>query len=241
MIGTAKGGLGLWDDLALDGITVPDLQRGSILIVQARVHGARGQRAALEQVLSDAEELDDVSNQEFAAAATVARAIALRALGDDRAALDAALPVAVDATVVNEDRCEAYVEAGLAALALGDEATVERLIAFVDELTPALRSPLMRAGAARFAGLLAQRRGNTATADERLFAAARELREIEGPYVLGQLLVERAELLASARRDDAAAPLVAEAIAIFERLRATPWLERARAVSRAELPVGPVG
>ena len=168
MIATAKAGLGLWDDLALDGITVPDLQRGSILILQARVHGARGQRAALEQVLSDAEELDDVSNQEFAAAATVARAIALRALGDNRAALDAALPVAVDTAVVNEDRREAYVEAGLAALALGDEATVERLIVFVGELTPALRSPLMRAGAARFAGLLAQRRGDTATADERL-------------------------------------------------------------------------
>jgi hypothetical protein len=46
---------------------------------------------------------------------------------------------------------------------------------------------------------------------------------------------------ASAGRDGDAAPLVAEATAIFERLRATPWLERARAVSRAELPVEPVG
>jgi hypothetical protein len=241
MIATANVGLGLWDDVALDRITVPGLQGGSVLILQARMQAARGQRAGLEQVLSESEEFDDVSNQEFAAAATVARAIALRALGDDRAALEAALPVAIDATVVNEDRREAYIEAGLAALALGDETTVERLIAFVDELTPARRSPLTRAGAARFSGLLAQRRGDTAAADERLFAATRELREIEAPYVLGQVLVERAELLAAVGREADAAALVAEATAIFERLRATPWLERARAVGRAELPAGPVG
>ena len=123
MIATAKVGLGLWDDVALDRIPVRGIQRGSVLILQARVSAARGQRAALEQVLAESEELDDVSNQEFAAAATVAGAIALRALGDDGAALDAALPVAIDETVVNEDRREAYVEAGLAALALGDEAT----------------------------------------------------------------------------------------------------------------------
>ena len=231
MIATAKVGLGLWDDLALDRLTVHDLQRGSVLILEARVQAARGQRAALKQVLSEADELHDVSTQEFAAATTVAKAIALRALGDNRAARDVALPVAVDAAVVNEDRREAYIEAGLAALALGDEATIERLIAFVDELTPARRSPLMRAGAARFAGLLAQRRGNLPAADERLLVAIGELREIEVPFVLGQVLVERAELLLSAGREAEATPLVAEASAIFEHLRATPWLDRARALT----------
>jgi hypothetical protein len=108
---------------------------------------------------------------------------------------------------------------------------VERMITFVDELTPARRSPVLRAGAVRFAGLLARRRGDMAAADQRLFAATRELREIEAPYLLAQVLVERAELLASAGRADDAAPLVAEATAIFERLRATPWLERTRAVT----------
>ena len=235
MIATAKVGLGLWDDLALDRLMVHDLQRGSVLLLEARVQAARGQRAVLEHVLSEAEGLDHVSNQEFASAATVAKAIALRALGDDRAALDAALPVAIDETVVNEDRREAYIEAGLAALALGDEATIERLIAFVDELTPARRSPLLRAGAARFAGQLAQRRGDLSAADEHLFTAIGELREVEAPFVLGQVLVERAELLSGGGREAEAeaAPLVAEASAIFEHLRATRWLERVRAVTAA--------
>jgi len=117
---------------------------------------------------------------------------------------------------------------------------VERLIVFVDELTPARRSPVLRAGAARFAGLLALQRGEAKAADERLLSALRELREIEAPYLLGQVLVERAELLASVGRDDDAAPLVAEATAIFERLRATPWLERARAVT-AHVATDPAG
>ncbi len=93
-----------------------------------------------------------------------------------------------------------------------------------------MRSPLLRAAAARFAGLLAQRRGDLAVAEERLLAATRELREIEAPFVLGQVLLEHAELLQACGRGDEAAPLKAEATEIFERLRATPWLQRAQAV-----------
>jgi hypothetical protein len=91
-----------------------------------------------------------------------------------------------------------------------------------------MRSPLLHAGAARFAGLLAQRRGDLDTADERLAAATRELRAIEAPFVLGQLLVEHAEVLYAAGQEDEAVPLKSEAIGIFERLRATPWLRRAQ-------------
>jgi tetratricopeptide (TPR) repeat protein len=233
MVAAARVGLGRWDELDLDAMQVDDLLRASVLILRARVHAARGQRAPLERILAELDELGDVSNLEFAATPAVARTIALRALGEDQAALDAALPVALDVRAVNEDRREAYIEAGLAALALGDEATLERLIAFVDELTPARRSPLMRAGAARFAGLLAQRRGDLTAADERLFAAIRELREIEAPFVLAQVLVEHAEVLARAGRVDEAALAVVEASTILERLRAAPWLERARAVTAA--------
>ena len=60
---------------------------------------------------------------------------------------------------------EAYLEAGLAALELGDEKTIEELIRFVAELPPALRTPLLRSTSARFEGLLASRRGDVKTAD----------------------------------------------------------------------------
>ena len=97
------------------------------------------------------------------------------------------------------------------------------------ELPPSMRSPLLRASAARFSGLLAQRRGDPRAAEERLVTAERELREIGAAFFLAQVLVEQAELLRCADRDDDAAPLLAEATATFERLGAAPWLQRARA------------
>ena len=48
--------------------------------------------------------------------------------------------------------------------------------------------------------------------------------------MLAQVLLEHAELLHAYGRDTDAAPLKAEAIVIFERLRAAPWLQRAQAV-----------
>lgn len=171
------------------------------------------------------------SNIEFAAGPTVAQAIALRALGRDTEALRAALPVATGPPeITNEDRREAYLEAGLAAVALDDEAAVKRLIAFVADLPPVMRSPLLRAGAERFAGLLAKRQDDTKTAEEHLEAATRALRAIDAPFVLAQVLLENAELLHADGRDEAAAPLLSEATEIFTRLRATPYLQRAQAI-----------
>ena len=160
---------------------------------------------------------------------TVAQAIALRALGRDSEALQAALPIATGPPeIVNEDRREAYVEAGLAALTLGDVATVKRLIEFVADLPPGLRSPLLRAGASRFAGLLAARQGDAKTAYEHLDKATRELREIDAPFVLAQVLLEHAEQLHAETRDDRRRAAAHRSDQILTRLRATPYLERAQ-------------
>ncbi len=234
MIAAADVGLGRWDEaLALAGgfDTAAGLARMAYLPLLARIQAARGDGQALQRTLALAVAAEGSRNIEYAPTASVARAIALNAAGNHREALDAALPIALPGTpAANEDRREAYAEAANAALALDDQATVERLILSVADVSPALRSPLLRAGAARLAGLLAQRRGDLDTADERLAAATRELRAIEAPFVLGQVLVEHAEVLYAAGREDEAAPLKVEAIPIFERLRATPWLRRARAL-----------
>jgi hypothetical protein len=71
------------------------------------------------------------------------------------------------------------------------------------------------------------------SADERLATAARELEEIEAPFNVAQILLDHAELLSGERREDEAAPLLAQARAIFERLGARPWLERADALQPA--------
>ena len=95
-----------------------------------------------------------------------------------------------------------------------------------------MRSPLLRAGAARFAGLLAARHGDTKTADGHLDRASSELRAIDAPFVLAQVLLEHAELLHADRQDAEAVPLLAEATEIFTRLRATPYVERAQTLHR---------
>ncbi len=232
MITAADVGLGRWDEalaLAAGFDTASGLARMAYLPLLARIQAARGDAEALQHTLALAVAAEGSTNIEFGPTASVARAIALNAACNHREALDAALPIALSrAGVANEDRREAYAEAGSAALALDDQATVERLIQSVADLSPALRSPLLRAGAARLAGLLAQRRGDLDGADERLAAAARELRAIEAPFVLGQVLVEHAEVLYAAGHEDEAAPLKSEAIGILERLRATPWLHRAQ-------------
>ncbi|HEX8976809.1 MAG TPA: adenylate/guanylate cyclase domain-containing protein [Solirubrobacteraceae bacterium] len=235
-IATAKVAMGDWDRLpeltdggllALTGIT-----RIGYLPALARVNAARGDIDALEQILTLAGEHAGTSNLEYAATPAVASAIALRALGRDAEALQTALPIATGPPeILNEDRREAYLEAGLAAAALGDDATLERLIAFVADLPPVMRTPLLRAGALRFAGLLAERQNDPGTAAEHLEEATRALRAINAPFVLAQVLLEHAELLHTDGRDEAAAPLLAEATEIFTRLSATPYLQRAQAIA----------
>ena len=237
-IAIANVAMGRWDGLPelRDGENLPwtGLELRAYLLALARVQAARGDIEGLQRVLGLASELGDSSNVEYAASPAVARAIALRALGRDSEALQAALPIAVGPPqIVNELRREAYVEAGLAALALGDEPAVRRLIEFVADLPPAMRSPLLRAGAARFAGLLAARHGYTKTADEHLCRASSELQAIDAPFVLAQVLLEHAELLNGDGRNDEAATLLGEATEIFTQLHATPYLDRAE---KAPLP-----
>ena len=240
-ITTARVAMGEWNGL-------PELTDGGLLALSgitqigylpalARVHAARGETGELEQILTLSSEHAGSSNLEYAAGPAVASAITLRALGRDADALQTALPIATGPPeILNEDRGEAYVEAGLAALRLGDEATVKRLIAFVADMPPVMRSPLLRAGAERFAGLLAKRQDDTETADEHLEAAIRALRGIDARFVLAQVLLEHAELLHADGRGEAAAPLLSEATEIFTRLGAIPYLERAEAIGAGVVP-----
>jgi len=62
---------------------------------------------------------------------------------------------------------------------------------------------------------------------ERQFKAAVGLfREMAVPFWMAVALLEYAEWLTDRGREEAAAPLYAEAREVFERLEARPWLER---------------
>jgi class 3 adenylate cyclase/tetratricopeptide (TPR) repeat protein len=105
------------------------------------------------------------------------------------------------------------VEALEAAFALGDRPRVEELLASIDALRPGECPPLLKAHAHRFRAKLA--------GDPDGYAAAAALfRELQVPFELAVTLLEHGEATDSAG-------LVAEARELFERLGATPWLERA--------------
>jgi predicted ATPase/class 3 adenylate cyclase len=113
-----------------------------------------------------------------------------------------------------------------AALALRDEATVDRLLILVESLPPGRTSPQLRAIGARFAARRAALRADESTA-EAGFASAEELYGgIPAPLELAATQIEHAEWLAAVGRGDEAKPLLAEAEGVYERMRATPWLER---------------
>ena len=59
-------------------------------------------------------------------------------------------------------------------------------------------------------------------------------RELELPFYLAVTLLEHGELLADQGQASEAEPLLAEATEIFERLGATPWLERARRLASSD-------
>ncbi|MFL5942342.1 MAG: hypothetical protein ACJ75L_03640, partial [Gaiellaceae bacterium] len=71
-------------------------------------------------------------------------------------------------------------------------------------------------------------RGDREAAAQNLANAVDGLRALQTPYPLGIALLEQAELGV-----DDPAPPAAEAREIFERLGATPWLERVDALERA--------
>jgi class 3 adenylate cyclase/tetratricopeptide (TPR) repeat protein len=113
------------------------------------------------------------------------------------------------------------VDALEAALALGDHAKADELFAFVDGVRPGNLSPYLAASVARLRARLA---GDAAG----LQAAAARFEELEAPFPRAVALLEHAELTGSESSRD-------EAVEIYERLEAAPWLERARSSRRDEV------
>jgi class 3 adenylate cyclase/tetratricopeptide (TPR) repeat protein len=117
---------------------------------------------------------------------------------------------------------QAYAVGVEAALAAGEQSTIEEFETFVGGLPPARATPLLRAGRARLRAELAHRTGDEA-ASERFEEEAIALHRAVGARpLLAQALMER-----SRRHHDGEA--LAEARTIYEELGATRWLERINA------------
>ena len=105
----------------------------------------------------------------------------------------------------------------------------------VEALSPGDTGPLIRAQASRFRALIAANEGDAQRAEDSFKTATAAFREYGTPFLLACTELEHAEWLVTQSRAEEAEPLLAEARETFERLRATPWLERADALA-ARLP-----
>jgi class 3 adenylate cyclase/tetratricopeptide (TPR) repeat protein len=162
--------------------------------------------------LADSVNLQDTSMHGAAAAAI------LHAEGKLAEALEAGVP-AIRADDTPQAIKQGLVWAVESALALGDNERAADLLTTVESKPPGLRLPFVEAQTLRFRGRM--------TGDaEGLKAAAATFREYDIPFWLAVTLLEHAELTGDERS-------LAEAREIFERLQATPWLERANRVRDA--------
>ena len=126
-----------------------------------------------------------------------------------------------------------FVEAIEAAFELGELDRVEELLGSIETLSPGELTAWLNAQAARLRARLDAARGHDEAVDGSFRRAQAIFREFGIAFYLGVAELEHAEWLASHGRRDEAESLLAEALEIFERLEARPWLERLAAVAPA--------
>jgi predicted ATPase/class 3 adenylate cyclase len=228
--------LGRWDEAlaSLESPTEEHTQSGgvvlSLLAGPLEIRIARGQleeARRLHSLFAHLEGSSDVQDRSSYLAARATLNVAEGRFAEALAEADDALAAASTLGFAAQAVKQAIVAGMEAATALGDTAKVEELVSSLEEAPPAHRAPFLEGQARRFSARLA--------ADEAQYKAAESLfRELGLPFWLAVVLLERAELLVAQDRVGDAEPLLAKAREIFERLRATVWLER---VARA-VPVG---
>ena len=232
--------LGDWDEAASLGER-GDFNEGlaaSIGLSPAvRLHSERGELERAKALLATRQAMRTSSDLQARATLLDSEAIVLRHEGRAVEALASAQASLALWRSIGEQHyaIEALVEAAHAAFDLDDLETVEQLVAQAESWPPIERRPLLDAQEARLrAKLLAARDSSGSAEFER---AAAMFRALELPFWTAVTLVENAENRADANE---ATSLFAAAESIFERLRATPWLERTRAATCGPATVGDV-
>ena len=230
--------LGEWDEALLRAREIPVDEEGSYLV-------STGSATALVTIYVNRGELDEAaplvdraaahaSDTQSRAIAALVRAAVAGARGRHREALVAA-EEAYEGMRANDPAVpvDPLVYALEAAFALGDLDKVDELFSRVAGLAPFERTHSLQAQEARLRARLAARRGERDGIEPRYKQAAALFREVGTPFWLAVTLLEHGEWLSGEGRAADSTPLLAEAQEIFERLRATPWLERLDRVAGA--------
>jgi tetratricopeptide (TPR) repeat protein len=230
---------GRWDDAVESCAQIPDdrldSQTASLLSSVLEIRVRRGEVVEAQRlvaIFARLEEADDFLGRSM----YLAGLAAVRRL---EGRLHEALEAGVDAAELarkhegegNQAVKQGLVEATEAALALGERGRAEELVDSIEAVPPGLRSPYLDAQARRFRARL---RGEDEAAADAFADAATRFRALGVVFWLGVTLLEHGEWLVGQDRKGDAERLVAEAREIFERLGATPWVER----TAAALPTG---
>jgi tetratricopeptide (TPR) repeat protein len=239
--------IGEWDEALELAAGVPHVEESAstrfaaieLLIVIPPLHIARGDHEEAAEILDRYSALAGSADVQERAAFFSSQATVLRSAGDLRGSLKAARQ-AIEAwsTVgaAHQSVKLAFVQAGDAALELGDAATVEELLSFVDGLGAGRIVPFLRSQSSRLRARLAAARGDLEEVEPAFAEAERICRDVGVPFWLATCLVEHAEWLAAQNRADEAGGLLAEARERFEQLEAKPWLDRVDALEAAGRP-----
>jgi tetratricopeptide (TPR) repeat protein len=215
--------LGRWDEALAAAAQIPedrlqDTVTLSLLSSVTEIHIHRGEPEEARRVLSlYPAESADVQEQSSYVAGRVA---VLHGEGRLEEALAAGLQSvqgAKPSDLSYQQLKQGFVHAVEAALALGRREQVDELLVRVEELPPGFQPPYLEAHVHR---LRARLEGDAAG----YAVAAAHFRELGMPFWLAVTQLEHAELLGGGEE---AERLLAEARETFERLEATPWLERA--------------
>jgi ATP/maltotriose-dependent transcriptional regulator MalT len=126
------------------------------------------------------------------------------------------------------------VEACEAALALRDLDNAEQLLGFEESLDPGELTPLLQAHALRLRARLDAERDHYDRIGELFSNASSLFREFDFVFHLAVTQLEHAEWLEAQGQVEEAQPLLDEARETFERLQATPWLERVEGAASAD-------
>ncbi len=232
--------LGEWDEAQMHAATLADAavtyQTHLLMVDLLSIHVARGElveaRASWERITEGSEP----DHPQAIAISRLTEAMMLRAEGSASGALasaETAFACREQLGITSLHVKRAVEELLESALAAGDRARAEEVLALLDALRPGELTPLYRGLRGRFRGRLAE----GAAARAHFHEAEQAYEALPAPFHLAVAQLEHAEAVGAAGARAEAEALRAAARAVFERLRATPWLERAdRAAAEQQVP-----
>jgi tetratricopeptide (TPR) repeat protein len=230
--------LGRWDEALARAAELPaenigvDIVTASLLTGVLEIHLRRGDLVAAQELLGRFDDLARSADVQMHGSVFAATSAVRLAEGRMREALTAG-EHAIDGRQTlglgSQDVKQGYRNGLEAGLALGEVDTVERLLRIVEDSPVGLRPPYLAALAQRFRARLA---GDAPEADRLYAAAAAGFAAIDVVFDVAVVQAEHAEWLSRIGRPAEAEQLLARVRETFDRLGATPWLERASAAER---------